>query len=89
MVYLVIPGKVMMIINLVRSIAFDTVKFLGSTYKDGVFLLPTVLTLKDTGIYICFPNCYMAFYIKASVDQRFSRSITLQVPYINPNNRHV
>ena len=89
-VCLITSGKVMIMLNLMRSITFDIARFLSLIHEGSVSPLLTVLILEDIRIHIYSLNyCDMTSYIKALVDQRFSGSTTLQVLYINPNNRHV
>ena len=74
----------------VRTVVFHTFGLLDSTQKDRMSPLPAVLALEDTRVYVYTSNSSdVAFYIKASVDQSFCLTTTLDIPDIYLNNGYV
>ena len=73
-----------------RSIIFDALGVLDPTESHCMTLLLAVFTLRNTWVHICSMNhCDEAPDIEASVDQTFGLKTALDIPDINPNNRHV
>ena len=55
-----------------------------------MFPLLAVLALRDAWVYVGISNsCDIASYVKASVNEFFSLTATLTIPYIDPDNGHV
>jgi len=52
--------------------------------------LPTILTLRNTRIYVGAPyHCSDTSYIEAPVNNFLSIATVLGIPYVNPDNSHV
>ena len=51
-----IPGKVTVVFDFIRPIAFNIFRSLNSACKSSMFLFPVVLTLGDTKIHVCAAN---------------------------------
>ena len=55
------------------------------TYICGVTLLLSVLTLRNTQIYIFFSDCSnILFYAEAFIDKAFHFHSSLWIPNVNP-----
>ena len=58
-------GKLLMIFDLVWSIAFDTLRSLSSVQKSHMSLLLAVFILSDSQVYVCTSNSSnIVFYIE-------------------------
>ena len=52
-------------------------RVLGLVSENGIFQLPTVFTLEDTRVYVCFSYSHnKILYIETPVDQTFSLAST-------------
>ena len=79
-----------MVFSLIRTIALDTLGALDTAGHSCMFPLPTSFVLRDTRIHIGSSNsCDKPPYIKTSVNKTFSLTTTLNIPNVNPNNRHI
>ena len=89
-IHFIAPSKFAVIFQLVRTIAFDTLRFLDSTRKCWMIPFPTVFTLRYTQIHVSTPNSSDVLAdIEALVNESFSFVTTLNIPNIYPNNGHV
>ena len=80
----------MVVLSLVRAIAFDAFEFLAMGTHDFVLLYPAVLALRNSQIHIGFLNCRnKPLYIKAPVYKTLSLTATLNIPNVNPNDQHI
>ena len=63
---------------------------MNPVYKDGILLLPTVLTLRDFQVYVSPSNSYnIAFYVEAFVNKAFSLASALDILDIQPDDGYV
>jgi len=63
---------------------------MGPTSKDKVTPFPTIVILRDTGIYVGVPYCSdIPITIEGVIDEHFDLSAILGIPYVNPDNGHV
>ena len=73
-----------------RAITLYAFSSLNSAYFHHIFPLPTVLTLRNSQIYIHSPNSNdIASHIKVSIDEAFHPQTILYIPNVELNNRHV
>jgi len=72
-VCLVIPHYVPVMLDFVRSIAFDTFSTMHLVHECHMSSFPAVLIMWDTQIHVCSTNDgNVAFYIKIPVNKSFS-----------------
>ena len=65
-----IPYYFSVMFQFVWTITFLTFCFICITCKCGMAPFPTVLTLRNIKIHICFSNCYnIMIYVKTSVNK--------------------
>lgn len=80
----------MLVLSLMRNIVLYTPGTLNSVWKDSMFLLPTILILWHTWIYVCSTNSgNIASNIKAPVNESFSFVTTLNVSDIQLDNNYI
>ena len=79
-----------MIFGLVQAITFDAFGTLNSARKSGMSPFPTVFILWDTRVHISsFYSGDIPSYIEALIDQTLCFASALDIPNVNPNDRHV
>jgi len=84
------PPKLMVVLSLVRAITFDTFGSLDMAGQSCISPSPAVLVLRNSWIYIGSSNYHdKPPYIKAPVYKTLSLTATLNVPNVNPNDRHI
>ena len=89
-IHLVIPSKLPMVFQLMRSVAFDTLRALDPAESHCMILLPAVFTLRNAWVHICSINhCNEAPNVEVSVNQAFGLRTTLDISDIDLNDRHV
>ena len=70
----IIPGKVAIVFNFMRSTILNILKALTLISESCVFSLLIVFVLRNTRIYIYTSNdSNIAYYIKESVNEYFSK----------------
>jgi len=85
-----ISPKLMVVLSLVKTIAFDIFGFLDMAGQSCMSPLPAVLTLRNSWIHIGFLNCHdKPPYIKTPVYKTLSLTATLDIPNVNPNDQHI
>jgi len=90
LIYFATPPKLMVVLSLVRAIAFDAFGSLDMAGQSHMSPLPAVLVLRNSWIHIGSSNCHnKPPYIKALVYKTLSLTATLNVPNVNPNDRHI
>ena len=90
LIHFVTPPKLMVVLSLIRAIAFDIFRSLDTAGQSCVSPSPVVLVLRNSQIHIGFSNCYdKPPYIKAPVYKTFSLTATLNIPNVNPNDWHI
>ena len=90
LIYFAISPKLMVVLSLVRAIAFDAFGLLDTVGQSCMFPSLTVLALRNSWIHIGFSNCCnKPPYIKAPVYKTLSLTATLNVPNVNPNDQHI
>ena len=73
-----------------RAIAFYVFGSLDMAYSCQMTPLPTVLTLRDTRIYVGVSHCCdNTFYIEMFVNNFLHIVTVLGIPYVNSDNSHV
>ena len=71
----------------IAILAFGTIYMVD---KSGMFLLPTILILRNIRIHVGFLDGYnMLFYIEISVDKTFSLCTILRVSNVDLYNSHI
>ena len=79
-----------MVFSLVRVIALDVLGVLDTAGHSHVFPSPAILVLRDARIHVGSSNgCNKPPYIEIPVNKTFSLTSALNIPDINPNNRHI
>ena len=82
--------KLTMVFKFVRSITLNTLRSLNSTRYGGVSPFPTIFTLWNTKVHVGSSDCDdILFHIKVLINKAFGLTSTLNIPDINPNNRHI
>ena len=73
-----------MIFNFIKTIALLAFGTIYMTGKDSMFPLPTILILRNTGVYVGFSDGYNVLsYIEISVNKTLSLCTILKVPNVN------
>ena len=71
----------------IALLAFDTMCMAG---KSGMFLLLTILILRNTRIHVGFSDgCNVTSYIETSVNKTLSLCTVLRILNVNSYNSHV
>jgi len=84
------PAKLMIVFRLVRPITLDIFGSLDFTRKRGVIPFLAIFTLQNSRVHVSTSNSHDELTnIEASVNEGLGFTATLDIPYINPNNRHV
>jgi len=84
------PSEVMIVLRFVRAIAFDAPRTLYSVRKSSMTPLLTIFALGYSWVHVCTPNsCYVNSNIETSIDKIFCSTFILNIPDIEPNDRHV
>ena len=82
--------EVMIVLRFVRAIAFDAPRTLYSVRKSSMTPLLTIFALEYSWVHVCTPNsCYVNSNIETSIDKIFCSTFILNIPDIEPNDRHV
>ena len=90
LIYFTAPPELTMVFRLVRAIALDTLKVLNSARHSCMSPSPAVFTLRDTRVHVSFSNGGNILpHIKTPINKALSLTLTLNIPYINPNDWHV
>jgi len=90
LIHFATPPKLMVVLSLVGPIVFGAFGSLDTAGQSHVSPLPAVLALRNSWIHIGSSNCCnKPPYIKASVYKTLSLTATLNVPNVNPNDRHI
>jgi len=90
LICLATPCKLVVMFRFVEAIALDAFSLLESTQEYYMSPLPAVLVLRDIWVYVGISDsCNIAFYVEASVNEFFSLTATLAIPYVDPDNGHV
>jgi len=85
-----IPGKFLMIIGTMETIALSAFRSLNVTDSCQVTPLPAIFALEDARVHVGTPYCSNNVSdIKSSVDDFSSVATILVVPNINPDNCHI
>ena len=83
------PPKLTIVFRFVRSITFNVLQSLDSTRHDSMSLFPTIFTLRNIGVHVSTSNdSDIPSYIKVLINEAFSLTPTLNIPDVNPNDRH-
>jgi len=78
------------ILGLVKAVALGAFQALDSARKSGMSPFPAVLALRDPRVHICsLDGSDVLSYVEASINEHFGIAPTLNVPYVDPHNRHV
>ena len=73
-----------------QAIVFDIFGFLNSIQKSGMTLFLAIFVLEDTQIHVSISDSdNIATNIKTFIDEAFCFTSTLNIPNINPNDRHI
>ena len=84
------PCYFSMIFDFIKTIAFLALKTMEIISKSNIFLLSTILILKNTRVHIgTSDSCNLLTYIKASVNKIFCFYTILRIPNIDLYNSHV
>ena len=84
------PYKVVVVLSLVRIIAFYIPRTLNSTRKGHMSLFPTIFTLQYTQVHVCPINSSdIASNIEAPIDEFFGFVTTLNVSDIQPDDSYI
>jgi len=87
LIHFTIPSKLMMVFSLVRAIALGALDTVGHSHMSP---LPAILALRDARVHVGSSNSYnKPPYIETPVNKTFSLASALNIPDINPNNRHI
>jgi len=90
LICLAIPCELVVMSRFVEAVALDAFSSSESVCKYCMFPLLAVLALRDVWVYIGTPDSNnIASYIEASVNEIFSLTTILDIPYVNPDNGHV
>jgi len=82
-VSLTTPCYLPVVFDFMRTIILLIFSTMCITDKSGIFLLPTILILRNTRVYVSFLNSSdMLFYIETSVNRTPSLHTSLRVPNI-------
>ena len=85
-----ILGKVTVMFDLIRPIAFNAFLSLSSTCKSSMFLFPAVLVLENTWVHVCTTNSGdIALNVKIPIKKTFSLTTTLDISYVQPNDSYI
>ena len=84
-----IPSKLTMMFSYMRAIAFYAFGSLDMAYLCWMTSLPTILTLRDTRIYIGVSHHDDTSYIKTFINNFLSIITVFGILYVNPDNSHV
>ena len=89
-VHFTIPCKLAVVLSFVRTITLDTFGSLDMAWQYCMSPLPVVLVLRNTRIHVGSSNCCdVPSYIEAPVNKTLCLTATLNVPNVNPDNRHI
>ena len=84
------PTELSMVFRLMRTVALNALCRLYPAQKHRMSPPLAVFTLGDTQVHVCPPDSGNVIAdIKAPVNEHFSILTALNIPYINPDNRHV
>jgi len=90
LIHFTTPPKLMMVFSLVRTITLDTLGALDMAEYSHMFPLPAILALRDARVHVGSLNSHnKPPYIEISVNKTFSLTSALNIPDVNPNNRHI
>jgi len=85
-----IPCKLMVVLGLVRAIALNTFGSLDMAGQCHMSPLPAVLALRNARIHVGSLNCCnVPSYIEVPVNKTLSLTTTLNIPNVNPKDRHI
>jgi len=74
----------------VEAVTLDAFSSSESICKYCMFSLSAVLALRNIWVHVGTPDSNnIASYIKTSVNEIFSLTTILNIPYVNPDNGHV
>ena len=84
------PHKMLVMVSRMWTVILNGLGPLNMTYPCCVTLLPTILALRNTWVYICtLYSSDEGSNVEASIDDFLGIRLTLSVPNINPNDGHV
>jgi len=82
--------KLTMVFSLVRAIALDTLRALDTAEYSHMSPLPAILALRDARVHVGSLNSYnKPPYIETPINKTFNLTSALNIPDVNPNNRHI
>jgi len=74
----------------VKAIALNTFSSLESAQECCMSPLLTVLALRDTWVHVSTPDSGdIVSYVEVSVNEFFSLTDALDIPYVGPDNSHI
>jgi len=84
------PGKFLMIIDMIGTIALSAFRSLNATDSCQVIPLPAIFALGNTRVHVGISYCSdNVSNIESSVDDSSDIAIILVVPNIDPDNCHI
>jgi len=83
-------AKLIMVFGFVRPVVLNVFGLLDSIQECGMTPFPAIFTLWNLRVHISTSNSYNEpTDVEALVNKSLGFTVTLDIPYINPNNRHV